>query len=173
MDRGAWWTSVHGVKRIRYNLVTKQQQSHIYKGLIQLNSIQTNKNNPINKWVKDPNRYFPKENILIQMAEDSEKMFAITNPQGNASQNHSVSSYLLGCVRMHTRSLPLCVTLRPHGLARQAPLSMGLSRQECWSGLPCPPPEDLLDPGIEPVSLMSPALASGFFTTSATWETPK
>ena len=47
---------------------------------------------------------------------------------------------------------------------------MGFSRQEYWSGLPCPPPGDLPDPGIEPVSLMSPALASGFFITSATWE---
>ena len=50
----------------------------------------------------------------------------------------------------------------------QAPLFMGLSRQEYWSGLPCPPPEDLPDPGIKPASLMSPALADGFFTTSAT-----
>ena len=55
-------------------------------------------------------------------------------------------------------------------VARQAPLSMGFSRQEYWSGLPCPPPGDLPDSGIEPVSLMSPALAGGFFTTSATWE---
>ena len=47
---------------------------------------------------------------------------------------------------------------------------MGFSRQEYWSRLPCPPPGDLPDPGIEPMSLMSPALAGGFFTTSATWE---
>ena len=47
---------------------------------------------------------------------------------------------------------------------------MGFSRQEYWSGLPCPPPEDLPDPGIEPASLVSPALAGSFFTTSATWE---
>ena len=38
---------------------------------------------------------------------------------------------------------------------------MEFSRQEYWSGLPCPPPWDLPDPGIEPVSLMSPALAGG------------
>ena len=47
---------------------------------------------------------------------------------------------------------------------------MGLSKQEYWSGLPWPPPGDLPDPGIEPTSLMSPALAGRFFTTSATWE---
>ena len=52
-------------------------------------------------------------------------------------------------------------------VARQAPLSMGFSRQEYWSGLPCPPPGDLPHPGMEPTS---PALAGGFFTTSATWE---
>ena len=39
-------------------------------------------------------------------------------------------------------------------------------RQEYWSGLPFPPPGDLPDPGIEPISLASPALADGFFTTS-------
>ena len=59
-------------------------------------------------------------------------------------------------------------SLQPNGLARQAPLSMGFSRQEYWGGLPFPSPGDLPDPGIEPESLMSPALAGGFFTTSAT-----
>ena len=47
---------------------------------------------------------------------------------------------------------------------------MGLSRQEYWSGLPCSPPGDLPDPGIESLFLMSPALADRFFTTSTTWE---
>ena len=45
---------------------------------------------------------------------------------------------------------------------------MGIYRQEYWNGLPCPSPGDLPDPGIEPTSLMSPALAGRFFTTSAT-----
>ena len=49
-------------------------------------------------------------------------------------------------------------------VARQASLSMGLSRQESWSALPCPPPEDLPDPGIEPASPVS-CIVSGFFTT--------
>ena len=44
---------------------------------------------------------------------------------------------------------------------------MAFSRQESGSGLPCPPPQNLPDPGIEPLSLVSPALAGGFFTTSA------
>ena len=55
-------------------------------------------------------------------------------------------------------------------IALQAPLSMGFSRQEYWSGLPYRPPEDLPDPGIEPLSFASPALVGRFLTTSATWD---
>ena len=55
-------------------------------------------------------------------------------------------------------------------VALQAPLSMEFSRQEYWSGLPHPPPGDLLNPGIEPASPTSPALAGGFFTARDTWE---
>ena len=51
-------------------------------------------------------------------------------------------------------------------VAHQAPLSMGFSMQEYWSGLPHPPPED-------PMSLVCPALGNGFFTTSTTWEALK
>ena len=51
-------------------------------------------------------------------------------------------------------------------VVHQAPLSTGFSRVEYWSGLPCPPPRDLPNPGIEPGSPVSPTLASGFFTTS-------
>ena len=57
----------------------------------------------------------------------------------------------------------LCAT--PWTAACQAPLSMGFSRQGYWSGMPFPPPGDLPDPGIKPVSLRSPVLAGGFFTT--------
>ena len=53
-------------------------------------------------------------------------------------------------------------------VALQAPLSMGFSRQQYWSGLPCPPPGNLPNPGIKPTFLEFPALAGGFFTTSAT-----
>ena len=55
-------------------------------------------------------------------------------------------------------------------VACQVSLSMGFFRQEHWDGLPCAPPGDLPNPGIEPVSLKSPTLAEGFFTSSATWE---
>ena len=55
-------------------------------------------------------------------------------------------------------------------VAHQAPLSMGFSREESWSGLPFPSPGNLLHLGIEPASLLSSALAGMFFTTSTTWE---
>ena len=68
--------------------------------------------------------------------------------------------------------------LRPQWtVARQAPLSMGFSRQEYWSGLSCTPPGAVSSQGKN-TSQMSPALAGGFlflflfFTTSATWEAP-
>ena len=54
-------------------------------------------------------------------------------------------------------------SLGPHGHR------MGFPRQEYWSGLPFPPPGDLPNPGIEPVTLGSSALAGGFLTTSAPW----
>ena len=53
-------------------------------------------------------------------------------------------------------------------VAYQAPLSMEFSKQEYWSGLPCPPSGNLPDPGLEPASLMFLTLAGRFFTTSAT-----
>ena len=72
------------------------------------------------------------------------------------------------CVLSHFNHIQLFVTLWT--VALQAPMSMGFSRQEYWSGLPRPPPGDLPDPGTEPKSPASPALAAGFFTTSTTWE---
>ena len=54
----------------------------------------------------------------------------------------------------------------PGTVTHQAPLSMEFSRQEYWSGLPFPTPGDLPDSGMKPMSLVSPALAGGFFTTA-------
>jgi len=65
----------------------------------------------------------------------------------------------------------LCAT--PWIVACQDPLSMGFSRQEYWSGVPSPSPGDLSHQRIKPTSLMSPALAGRFFTTSTTWEAPE
>ena len=71
------------------------------------------------------------------------------------------------CVKSFQSYPTLC---GPMTAAHEALLSMGFSKEDCWSGLPCLPPGDLPDPGIEPMSLISPALVGRFFTTSATWE---
>ena len=72
------------------------------------------------------------------------------------------------CVLRHFSCVQLFVT--PWTVARQAPLSMGFSRQQYWNGLPCPPQRDLPNLEIEPTSLTSPALTDRFFTTRTTWE---
>ena len=68
---------------------------------------------------------------------------------------------LFSCVRLF---------VTPWTIASQAPLSMGFNRQEYWGELPCAPPGDLWDLGIQPRSLMSPALAGRFFTSTTSWE---
>ena len=98
--------------------------------------------------------------------------------------------YMYVCVG--AKLFQLCLTLCDlSSIAHQAPLPMGFRNtahgilqeywrfssahgilQEYWSGLPCTSAGDLPDPGIEPRSLVSPAAAGGFFTTSTTWEAP-
>ena len=85
--------------------------------------------------------------------------------------------YMYLCVG--AKLFQLCLTLCDlSSIAHQAPLPMGFRNtahgilQEYWSGLPCTSAGDLPDPGIEPGSLVSPAAAGGFFTTSTTWEAP-
>ena len=79
--------------------------------------------------------------------------FVITN-------NAAINTLVHVCILSHFSCVRLC----------QDPLSMGFSRQEHWSGLPCPPPGGLSNPGREAMSLMLPALAGRFFTTSTIWE---
>ena len=68
---------------------------------------------------------------------------------------------------MHVKLLPSCPTLFDLvDWAGQAPLFVGCSRQEYWSGLPFSSPGDLHDPGMETKSLTSSSLVGGFFTTS-------
>ena len=84
-------------------------------------------------------------------------------------QNHQLPELVTSQLALsHFSHVQLSATLWT--VARQAPPSMGFSRQEYWNGLPCPPPWYLPDPGIGPVSLTSPALAGGFFTTNTTRE---
>ena len=73
-------------------------------------------------------------------------------------QNWQASQPICACVLSCFICVQLCEMLRT--AARQAPLFIGFSRQEYWSGLRCPPPGNLPDLGIEPMSLMSPALTN-------------
>ena len=78
------------------------------------------------------------------------------------TQNFSAKIRKFVCVcSVMSSQVTLC---DPMSCTPQSPLSMGFSRQEYWSRVPFPTPEDLPEPRIEPMSLASPALAGGFFT---------
>ena len=101
---------------------------------------------------------------------------------GDLTKDHKMRSFWIVCVCIsHFSCVQFFVT--PWTAVHQAPLSMGFSRQEHWSGLPFTLPGDasqhkitlcLIFPntGIKPAPTASPALASSFFTTSTTWEAP-
>ena len=82
------------------------------------------------------------------------------NLDNDISKVTSVSSVAQSC-------LTLC---NPTGSSPSGSSVHGILQARIMVALPCPPPEDLPNPGIKPTSLMYPALAGGFFTTSATWE---
>ena len=100
----------------------------------------------------------------------------LPHPWDSPGKNTGVSChFLLQCRKVKSesevaQSVRLLTTLWT--VASQPLLSMGFSRQEYWSGLPCHPPGNLPHPGIKPASLKSPALAGRFYTTSTTWEDP-
>ena len=76
------------------------------------------------------------------------------------------------CVCVRARSVTPDSLQPPWTVANQAPLSLEFSRREYWNGFLVPPPGNLPNPGIEPISLSSTALEGGFFSTSATWQVP-
>ena len=81
---------------------------------------------------------------------------------GDFSEGYGVGRVGRVCMPSHFSHVRLFET--PWTVARQAPLSVGFPRQEYWSGLPFPPPEDFPHPGMEPASAVSPALVGGSFT---------
>ena len=87
-----------------------------------------------------------------------------------SGHDYQSSSIKLGFRGANVYVLSRCSCVRFFATPCQFPLSMRFSRQECRSGLPCPPPGDLSNPGTRPGSLMSPALVGRFFTTGTTWE---
>ena len=96
----------------------------------------------------------------------------VLGPQNSLGKNTGVDSHSLLQIYAYICTVLRCFSrvrlfATPWTVARQALLSMGFSRQEYWSGLPWPPPGDLLDPGIEPES---PALQAD--SSRGHWETP-
>ena len=96
---------------------------------------------------------------LINFRMDWLDLLAVQGTLKSLLQHHMLSCF--SCVKLFAASW---------SVIHQAPLSMGFFRQEYWSGLPFPTPGDLPIPGMEPTSLVSPALVGRFFTSSATWE---
>ena len=112
-----------------------------------------------------------------------EHIYPVSENQGHLSLEHFVQGSPPSTSVLCAKSLQLCLfsTLWTTVLwttdpmdprAHQASLSMVFLRQEYWSGMPCLPSGDLLNPGMEFMSLTSVALAGGFFITSVTWEFP-
>ena len=95
--------------------------------------------------------------------------FILLNHLRNILDIISIVSILIVCV-CATWLQSCLIPCDPWTAALPPPLSTGFSRQRYRSGLPFPPPGHLPDPGVEPLSLTFPALAGGFFTTSATCE---
>ena len=96
---------------------------------------------------------------LQETVKDTEAWCAavVESDMGSQRVGHDLAAEQQQCA--HAESHQSCPTLcDPMDIARQAPLSMGFPRQECWNGLPSPPPGDLFGPGIEPASPVSPAL---------------
>ena len=115
----------------------------------------------------------------VFLPEESHGQRSLTaySPRGHKSwtqlSTHAARQHLLTPSHPRHRSRPWGCRHEQDVLpARQASLPMEFSRQEYWSGVPFLIPGDFLNLGIETVSLASPALAAGFFTTSAMWEAP-
>ena len=115
-----------------------------------------NGQNYLEKEEKNLMYYTPSCQAILQSC-NSENSTVLSKTQKNKNRHIYLWNGMHACSALSN-------SLWPHGLY-QAPLSMGFSRQECWSGLLFPYLGDLLNLEIEPVSLVSPALAGGFFTT--------
>ena len=105
--------------------------------------------------------FFSSKNLKSQCLTSVERRVPISRITTNKISFHN------WVIVLYSGTRPYLTLVTPWTEAHQAPLSMEFSRQEYWSGLLFPPPGDLPNPGIEPSSLASPALAGGFFTTSA------
>ena len=120
--------------------------------------------------------FYPRTKTLTSLQWSQTLFDFFGDDENSATYNYSRLGAEI-CICSSVRSF--CVScsvvfnsLQPHGLYLTRLLCPWNSpgKNAGWSGLPFPSPGDLSDPGVEPLSLLSPALAGGFFTTSATWE---
>ena len=100
----------------------------------------------------------------------NQKSLSCKSPYEPTKFSHPLVQAFLNCAHVLSRFSHVWLFATPWAVACQAPLSVGFSRPEYWSGLPCPPPMDLPNPGMESLYLISPALAGRLFTTSTAWE---
>ena len=150
-------------------MVLGKLDMHIQKSEVGLSSYTIYKIK--SKWIKSlnirPVKLLGEEGGKFHEFECNVIIFWIWYPKYR-QQKHNRQMYVY--VQSCFNHVWLCVTLWT--IAWQAPLSKRFSRQEYWSGLPCPLSGNLPDSGIKPVSLRSSALAGGFFTTRANLEVP-
>ena len=152
MDRGDGGLQFIGSQRVGHNLTTKKQQQQTcifcscrYFDVLSFSELFIFLVSCVNSWVSHTKLW------------DGYQICLVTSLRADL-----ISVWV--CVRARTVMSWLFAT--PWTVAHQAPLSMGFSRQEYWSGLPLPSPGALPNPGVEPVSLVSPVLAGLFFTTA-------
>ena len=111
---------------------------------------------------------YNKYTLLLSIEEEK---WHLRGKKTSGLSNSQVPNKPFQSICMRAKSLQLCPILcNPMGCSPPGPSVHEISTQEHWSWLPFLTPGDLSNPGIEPKSLTSPALAGQFFTTSATWE---
>ena len=145
-NSGRWWMTRKldvlqsmRLQKVRHDLVTEQQQQRLVHSVHKRQKLET---------IQTHSHWWMEKLIVIYLH----------------------SGILLSSEKKQTGlHLSFRSSLDKSKVTHQAPLSMGVSRQEYWSRLLCPPQGDLPNPRIKPVSLMS-ALADRFFTTSTSWE---
>ena len=104
--------------------------------------------------------------LSVCLPRQTLKLYEVMDHISLALQYIFSFSYSAWYMHVYVLFSPVQLLSTPGTVACQAPLTMGFSRQEYWTGLPCPPPGDLPDPGIKLVLLLPFDLAGRFFTTA-------